>query len=537
MNPFLIFLGVLVYIGLLFYVAMLAERETATAEKLARSPLVYTLSLAVYCTSWTYYGSVGKAATSGLSFLGVYFGPTIMCALWWILLRRMVLIKERYRISSIADFISARYGKSQAIAVVVTLIALVGNMPYIALQLRAIKSTFALITKTDTAVGAWVIDHFGPFIVIVMTIFTILFGARKLDPTERHRGMIVAIALESVFKLVAFMACGLYVTYFLADGMTEIFSPAFLNHPAAATVLKLGEGGNAYITWATLILLSMSAILFLPRQFHVAVVESSSSRNILTAVWLFPLYMVLITLFVVPIALYGINAGIPVQQADTYVLNIPLLRGDTWMALLVFIGGFSAASGMIMIASMTMATMTVNHLLLPLFNALPGLAPMRHHLLLWRWIGIVGILSIGYWTEVKLGGSYALVNMGLISFAAVLQFAPAALGALLWSKGNKAGAMAGLTAGFAIWFYTLMIPAFAKSGWLSIGADGELYTDSWWSLVPDFIRDGWHNTSLLADGPGGSLSSVPNTCSVWKPSLPFPIRSSGRCSSTLGCMC
>jgi len=503
MNPFFIFLALLIYIGLLFYVAALAEKETATAEKLARSPLVYTLSLAVYCTSWTYYGSVGKAATSGLSFLGVYFGPTIMCALWWLLLRRMVLIKARYRITSIADFISARYGKSQAIALIVTVIALVGNMPYIALQLRAIKSSFVLITSTDTVVGAWIIEHFGPFIVIAMTVFTILFGARKLDPTERHRGMIVAVALESVFKLIAFVACGLYVTYFLADGVTEIFSPAFLSHPAAAAVLKLGEGGNAYITWATLILLSMSAIMFLPRQFHVAVVENSSPRNILTASWLFPLYMVLITLFVIPIALYGINAGIPVQQADTYVLNIPLSRGNTWMALLVFIGGFSAASGMIMIASMTMATMTVNHLLLPLFNASPLLAPMRHRLLWWRWIGIIGILSIGYWTEIKLGESYALVNMGLISFAAVLQFAPAALGALLWPQGNKAGAMAGLTAGFVVWLYTLMLPAFVKSGWLGIGADGEMYHDHWWSLVPDVIRDGWHNTSLLADGPWG----------------------------------
>ncbi len=466
MNPFVIFLVVLVYIGILFYIAYAAEKETAIAGRLTRSPIVYSLSLAVYCTSWTFYGSVGKAASSGLSFLAMYIGPTIIICLWWILLRRMVFIKNKYRITSIADFISARYGKSQIIAAVVTLIALVGNMPYIALQLKAVRSSFTLITTTTGATSsAWIIDHFGPIIVIIMTCFTILFGARKLDPTERHRGMIAAIALESVVKLIAFLACGIYVTYFLAGGFSEIFSPTFVNYPGAATVLKLGEGESAYVTWTTLIVLSMSAVMFLPRQFHVAVVENSSPRSILTAMWLFPLYMVVINIFVVPIALFGLNAGIPVQQADSYVLSIPLSRGNTWVALLVFVGGFSAATGMIMIAAMTMSTMVVNHLLLPLFNIIPPLAAMRRHLLRWHWIGIIAILSAGYWTETKLGGSYALVNMGLISFAAVAQFAPAAIGALLWPKGSKAGALAGLSAGFAIWFYTLLFPAFAKSGW------------------------------------------------------------------------
>lgn len=252
----------------------------------------------------------------------------------------------------------------------------------------------------------------------------------------------------------------------LAGGFSEIFSQTFLNYPGAATVLSLGEGESAYVTWTTLILLSMSAIMFLPRQFHVAVVENSSPRNILTAMWLFPLYMVVINIFVVPIALYGINAGIPVQQADTYVLSIPISHGNTWMALLVFIGGFSAATGMIMIAAMTMSTMVVNHLFLPLFTVLQPLAPMRRYLLRWRWVGIIAILSGGYWFETKLGESYALVNMGLISFAAVLQFAPAAIGALLWPKGSMAGALAGLSAGFVIWFYTLLLPAFSKSGWI-----------------------------------------------------------------------
>ena len=478
MSPVPIFFTVIMYIGVLFFIAYQAEKGGTLVGKLARTPIVYALSIAVYCTSWTFYGSVGKAANSGLSFLTIYLGPTITISLWWIVLRRMVRIKNRYRITSIADFISTRYGKSRLLAGVVTIIALFGNMPYIALQLKAIKSSFTLITATDGATGSFIIEHFGPFIVIIMTFFTILFGARKLDPTERHRGMVAAIAVESVVKLIAFLACGIYVCYFLANGLSDIFSPAFTNNTAAAAVLKIGEGEHSYTTWSTLLLLSMSAIIFLPRQFHVSVVENSSPRHILTAMWLFPLYMVLINIFVVPIALYGINAGIPLQQADTYVLNIPIMNGNTWMALLVFIGGFSAATGMIMIAAMTMATMVVNHLLLPLFDIISFLSPMRRYLLRWHWFGIIGIISAGYWTESKLSESYALVNMGLISFAAVLQFAPTAVGALCWPKGSRTGALFGLLAGFALWFYTLMLPAFIKSGWLN----STLLDDGLWGI-------------------------------------------------------
>ena len=478
MNPLLIFLVILFYFGFLFYIAFLAEKETVASKKITRSPLIYTLSLAVYCTSWTFYGSVGKAAHSGLTYLGLYLGPTIMIALWWILLRRMVLIKDKYRITNIADFISARYGKSELIAGVVTIIALVGNMPYIALQLKAIKSSFSIIAASDSSSGMWLMEHFGACIVLIMTFFTILFGVRKLDPTERHRGMITAIAFQSVIKLVAFLACGIYVTYFLADGFHDFFSPAFLENPAAAAVLRLGEGEHVYITWATLLLLSMSAIIFLPRQFHVAVVENAAPRNILTAMWLLPLYMVIINIFVVPIALFGIHSGIPLQQADTYVLNIPIAHGNILMALLVFIGGFSAAASMIMISAMTMSTMIVNHLLLPLFNILPALASSRRYLLYWRWVSIIAIISVGLWTETKLGESHALINMGLISFAAVIQFAPVAIGAIFWSKGNKTGALSGLIAGFVVWFYTLLLPAFIRSGW-------------------------WFNRSLLDAGPWG----------------------------------
>jgi PAS domain S-box-containing protein len=467
MSPLVIFLAVACYFILLFSVAHIFRKDSPAILKVSQSPFVYSLSLAVYCTSWTYYGSVGRAASSGLSFLGVYLGPTIMVCLWWIILQRMVLIKDTYRITSIADFISARYRKSQGLAALVTLMVLIGNMPYIALQFEAVKSTFALLIKTNIAEKTWLIDHFGPLIVVIMTFFTVMFGARKLDPTERHRGMMTAIALESVVKLVVFSACGIYVTTLLFHDFSQDGFRSLLNNPAAANVFHLADGESGYITWTTLIILSMSAILFLPRQFHVAVVENSSRRNILSAMWQFPLYMLLINIFVIPIALYGIGSGIPIDSADTYVLNIPVLHGNLWLALFVFLGGFSAAMSMIIISAMTTSTMIVNHLLLPLFNLFRPLASMRRYLLGWRWIGILFICTVGYWFQVELGSSYALVNMGLISFAAVLQFAPAALGAVLWSAGSKAGAISGLVAGFIVWAYTLLLPAFIKSGLFS----------------------------------------------------------------------
>ncbi|MBU1611814.1 MAG: PAS domain S-box protein [Proteobacteria bacterium] len=467
MNIFIILSIIGVYIVALFLIAFYAGRDTPALTRLSTHPIVYALSIAVYCTSWTFYGSVGKAATSGLSFLPIYLGPTLAICLWWFLLRRLIRIKNRFRITSIADFISARYEKSSALACLVTLMALIGTMPYIALQFKAIKSTFIMIAIPETTIGFWISAHFGPFMVLLMAAFTILFGVRKLDSTERHRGMITAIAAESLIKLTAFLACGIYVTYVLADGFSDIFDNHFFADPDLAAITSVALTGSDYITWATLLILSMSAIMFLPRQFHVAVVEAPSEKSVLTAMWVFPLYMLAINIFVLPIAAYGLQSGLSSSGADMFMLQIPLLHGHTWLAFFVFIGGFSAATSMVMISAMTMSTMAVNHLLLPLFNMSERFAPMRQHLLHWRWVAVVLIISLGYWFETQLGDSYALVNMGLISFAAALQFAPATLGALLWKAGSKKGAMLGLLAGFLVWSYTLLLPAFIKSGWLS----------------------------------------------------------------------
>jgi PAS domain S-box-containing protein len=451
--------------GILFLTALWVEHKSARGKSPANNPLVYSLSLAVYCTTWTYYGSVGQAAVSGLLFLTTYLGPTIAIILWWISLRKLVRLKNIHRITSIADFISARYDKSQSIAAMVTIIALVGIVPYISLQLKAVISTFTILTDDGTSTS-WIGGHAGATIVLLMVAFTLIIGLRSLNPTESHEGMMVALALECTIKLFALLIVGTFVTFFMHDGFGDIFQRASQS-PFRDLLYIGGKSVSFYTTWACYLVLSMSAILFLPRQFHLAVVENRDEKHILTAMWLLPLYMLLISLFVLPIALGGLLGGFPAGEADTFVLKIPLSYGKGWLSLLVFIGGVSAAAGMIMISSVTLSTMITNHLLLPFFEWFSPMGFMKRHLLKCRWAAAAGFILIGYWFEEQIGAFYTLVDIGLISFAAVLQFAPAILGGLFWRRGNKAGAILGLAAGFLVWCYTLLLPSFMKSGRIS----------------------------------------------------------------------
>ena len=296
-----------------------------------------------------------------------------------------------------------------------------------------------------------------------MILFTIIFGVRRLDPTERHQGMVVALAVECVVKFAAFFTAGIFVTYVLFDGFHDIFQQ--LPDTLLKNISVSAETDSSFfLTWTTYLVLAMSAILFLPRQFHVAVVENFEEKHIRTAMWVFPLYLFLINLFVFPIAMGGLLKGLPVQNADVFVIDLPLHSGQKWLSLFVFIGGFSAAAGMIMISSMTMATMITNHLMLPFIGWFKRLAFMKRYLLQCRWIAVAAYILMGYLFERNVGESFMLVNMGMISFAAALQFAPSIIGGLFWKEGNKIGALSGLVAGFLLWFYTLMIPAFVKSG-------------------------------------------------------------------------
>ncbi|MBU4264197.1 MAG: PAS domain S-box protein [Proteobacteria bacterium] len=463
LSPANILFAILLYVGLLFLLARWVEKKASTGVNLAHNPVVYSLSLAVYCTTWTYYGSVGVATTSGMLFLTISLGPTMALIFWWQVLRKLVRLKETYHITSIADFLGARYGKSETVAAIASLVVLIGTVPYIALQLKAVILTFVRITRHEPATLTFIENNLGMIIVCLMIFFTIVFGVRRLDATERHQGIVAAVAAESLVKLVAFLAAGVFVTFFVFNGFTDIFERV-----ATTTLPEQSFFGTPtsipFITVCSYLFLAMFAFMFLPRQFHVAVVENSNEKHIRTAMWLFPLYLILINLFIFPIAAGGLLIGLPLEHADTFVLDIPLHYNRHWLALLVFIGGLSAGTSMIMISSMTLATMISNHLLLPLLVWFPGLAFLRRQLLRVRWVSVALIIMAGYWFETIAGEHYSLFSMGIISFVAVLQFTPVMMGGIYWRRGNHVGALLGLCAGCLVWFYTLIVPLLARSG-------------------------------------------------------------------------
>ena len=449
------FIIIFAYLAFLFLIAEWAERKPLKG-RLVNNALIYSFSLAVYCTSWTFYGSVGNVVSSKLLFLTIYLGPTIAIPLWWIVLRRIVRIKNRHAVTSIVDFISARYDKSQVIAVLGSLIVFVGIVPYIALQLKAIFSTLSIITTTP-------FHHTLELTIIGMiTIFTIFFGFRHLDATEQHSGIVFVIAFESLIKLIAFLSVGFFVVhYFFGSG------GSFLNQLPELASNHLQSPRPSLSKWITYLVLSMSAIMFLPRQFHMSVVENINERHIKHSMWILPLYLLLINLFVVPIALGGLSAGLSPENADTFVLTLPFDYGHKWLSLFVFIGGFSAATSMIVVSSLTMATMASNHIISPILGISKRLSPLKRYFLQVRWLAVIGFILTGYLFAKTIGESYTLVNMGMLSFAAAFQFVPVIIGGLFWKKGNRTGAILGLSAGFLVWLYTLLLPAFAKSGWIS----------------------------------------------------------------------
>jgi len=461
------------YLGLLFAIAWWADRRAAQGRSIASHPTVYALSLAVYCTAWTFYGSVGRAAADGLGFLPIYLGPTLIILLWGSLLGKMVRVGKAQRITSIADFIASRYGKSQGLGGLVTIIAVVGVVPYISLQLKAIAHTFTILLRyPQVSVPSSIEQPFWldtAFIVaLLLAAFTVLFGTRHLDASERHEGMVAAVAFESIVKLVAFMAVGLFVGIGLLGLGGPELPPAAGNSRAEAL---LQPALIPYQDWVAISVLAAFAVMLLPRQFQVTVVEGRDERQIRRAIWLFPLYLLLINLFVIPIALAGLlTFPDGLVEADTFVLTVPMAHHQPWLALVVFIGGLSAATGMVIVETVALATMVSNDLFLPAL--LRGWQRSTEHadlgkvlLRVRRW-AIVGILLLGYAYYRVAGDAYALIGIGLISFSAIAQFAPAVIGGLYWRGGTKEGAAAGLIAGFTVWVYMLLLPSFAKSGWL-----------------------------------------------------------------------
>lgn len=466
-----------IYLLLLFGIAWFGDKRAAEGRSVIANPWMYALSLGVYCTAWTYFGSVGRAANSGIWFLPVYLGPMFVMILAWLVIRKMIRIAKTYRITSIADFIASRYGKSPLLAGLVTLIAVVGIVPYIALQLKAVATGYTVLTtplgEIQPANASWWSDS-TLYIALAMAGFTIIFGTRHLDSTERHEGMVAAIAFESIVKLLAFIVVGLFVTYGLFDGAGDIFA-RIQTDPNLQSLLTFNQTGNqyGYAQWFALNLLSLLSVMLLPRQFQIMVVENVDEYHLKRAAWVFPLYLLLINLFVLPIALGGLLLfGKGQVNPDHFVLSLPLANEHPLLALLVFVGGLSAATGMVIVETIAISTMVCNDLVMPLllrtgyFNGRNDLTGLLLNI---RRLAILGILLLGYVYFHLAGEAYALVSIGLISFAAVAQFAPAMLGGMFWKGGTKRGVLVGLLLGFALWIYTLMLPSLAKSGWVSSG--------------------------------------------------------------------
>ncbi len=455
------------YVALLFLLAFYVDRQ-ARIGGLAwlRSPVIYTLSISIYCTSWTFYGAVGSAARNGLEFITIYLGPTLVFVGWWWLLRKLVRIGRAHRITSIADLISSRYGKSPSLAVLVTVIAVIATTPYIALQLQSVTRSYQVIAgEADGAATAF-------WVATGLAIFAVLFGTRNLDANERHHGVVAAIAVEAIVKLVALIAVGVFVVFGLAGGLGHMFDDV---------PVEVIHGGAEVFgpRWLAMTFLSATAIICLPRQFQVTVVENVDERHLATASWLFPLYLFAMSLFIMPIAIAGLKFLPAGSNPDLFVLTLPLDHQRHELALLAFLGGFSSATSMVIVAAIALSTMVSNHIVAPI--ALRFLSArrevsgdVRSLLLISRRVSIACILGLGFVYFRLTGGSEALASIGLIAFVGVAQFVPSLVGGLFWRGATRAGALAGLATGFALWAYTLFLPSFEGDFILSAGllADG-----------------------------------------------------------------
>lgn len=463
--------GSLLYLVLLFTVAFWAERRKGRFGQ-AGQAYVYALSMAVYCTAWTFYGSVGRAAHQGIEFLAVYLGPTLTIPLWWVVLRKIIRICKVSNISNLADFIAVRYGKSVALGRLVVGMVVLGIVPYIAIQFRAITNSYYVLRNGIRDTARPPSEHLWEdpalYMALVLAAFIIYFGTARANTAERSSGLVVAVAFESVIKLVAFLTVGVFVVFFASGGVGPIYKQ--IGAAAEWQHLFRLDPATGFSDWAVILLLSGLAFFLLPRQFQVAVVENADEKHLFTASWVFPLYLLLINLFVLPVAFYGnvLFAGQAVNP-DTFVLDIPLSLGQDAISSIVYLGGFSAGTSMIIVETLALSLMMSNNLFMP---AVARLASERDAMsrnisrisVRSRRASIVLVLLLSYLYYKAVGNHYSLVSIGLVSFAAVAQLAPALLGGIFWKKGTRQGAFCGLAAGFVLWFYTLVLPTLSGNG-------------------------------------------------------------------------
>ena len=458
MSNYLLFIIIVCYLAILFLIAFLAEKNAKS--KWVNNPYVYTLSLAVYCSAWTYYGSIGNAANSGISFLPIYLGPVIACPLWIIIMRKILQISKQHKISSIADFISLRYGNNRFLGALTTVICLLGTVPYISLQLKAISETFEIIVGTPAATPNRFFDDSTFYIAVLLAIFAAFFGTQKSDATEKHRGIVTTVAFEFILKLIFFLTIGIYVTYYLFDGTQDIYDKISVqpDFTSLATLNGLEGGFN----WLFTILLSFMAIFLLPRQFQMAVVENNREKHLKHAIWLFPLYLLLFNIFVIFVAWGGTLTFGDTTKSEYFTLLLPLQNNDTFLALLVFLGGFSAVISMVVVSTLALSTMVSNNLIIP-YGYLEKFIqshPEKNssYIKNIRRISIFLIIIAAYIFYVNFSIELSLYSIGLISFVIISQLAPSFFIGMFWNRGSARASTIGMITGFLITTYTLILP-------------------------------------------------------------------------------
>ncbi|HSX60519.1 MAG TPA: PAS domain-containing hybrid sensor histidine kinase/response regulator [Tahibacter sp.] len=476
----------LAYVAVLFLVAYWGDARPLYPGRPGLRPWIYSLALAVYCSSWTFYGAVGSAANSTLAYLPIYLGPILLFVFGSGLIERLTRVAKANNITSIADFIGSRFGKSHALGALVTIIAVTAAIPYIALQYKAVALSISVLGKgqTRTVPPPELLQDSALYTALMLALFAILFGTRRVDATEHHHGMVLAVAAESLVKLIAFLIIGLYAQQLSGTTLT-------------VAELRLDwQLPNGFVAQT---LLAFTAMFCLPRQFHVGVVECEDPQDVRRARWLFPLYLALFCLFVPVIVAAGRTAAAGTGLTpDVWLLWLPLANDNNLLALLAYIGGFSAATGMVIVASVALATMISNDLVMPLLLRVRALKLDQRHDLSSIVLGVrraaiivLSLLAVAYYRAMPQGEQ--LASIGLLSFAAVAQFAPAIIAGLYWRSASRTGVQIGLLAGFAIWGYTLLLPSLAAAGWF----DGHwLQTGplglSWLRPQALFQLSGWH---------------------------------------------
>lgn len=463
MSNFSLIILIILYLGFLFFVAFIAEKNKRT--KWVNNPIVYTLSFGVYCSAWTYYGSVGVAAEQGVSFLSVYIGPIIAAPLWIVLLRKVIRISKQHKISSLADFISLRYGKNRFLGALVTVVCLLGILPYISLQLKAVSETFEIMTQKSNYVSNSILTDSTFYIALILAIFAAIFGTQATDASEKRRGIIFSVALESFIKILFFTIVGIYVTYFLFDGTTDIVTQ-FKEKEQFSSLVTLGGFEDSF-NWFFTIILSFIAIFLLPRQFQVAVLENNREKHLKTAIWLFPLYILVFNIFVIFIAWAGkIRLGDEVN-AEYFTLLLPLNEGNIFLASLVFLGGLSAVISMVVVSSLALSIMISNNLIIPygFLSKFIKNEPDKNVKFIKniRRIAIFVIIIVSYSVYYSFSVKLSLYSIGLISFVIIAQLAPSFFIGLFWNRGSSKGAIIGMLAGLFVTFYTLLLPSMFDS--------------------------------------------------------------------------